>query len=142
MKWPWQWTSADVEVAKARRRRDAALAAIRDLEAIAPRLPITAAGKSYFPNSCVLIEPSTRDLLTAIEALSQQLTRIEDTQERLMPTIDDLQADMDAIKSLVQKQTDLIAQLTAGSGTIPADVQAKIDALDAEAKTILGTPAT
>lgn len=59
-----------------------------------------------------------------------------------MPTLDDLQTDLDNIKALVQKQTDLIATLSQNAGGISPELQAKIDALDAEAKNILGTTPT
>ena len=57
---------------------------------------------------------------------------------QLMASEQDLQDDMDAIKALVQKQADAIAALAAGQ-TVS---QAQLDALDAEAKAILGTTPT
>lgn len=57
-----------------------------------------------------------------------------------MTTENDLQADLDAIKALVQKQADAIATLSAAAPNVMT--QAELDALDAEAKAILGTTPT
>ena len=50
-----------------------------------------------------------------------------------------LQDDLDAIKGRVQKQADAIAALSAAAPGVMT--QAQLDALDAEAKAILGAPA-
>lgn len=79
------------------------------------------------------------------QEIQLQLGAIYERQGTTMASIDDLQTDMDDLKAFAQKQNDLIAtltaQLAAGGTTIPADVQAKIDAIDAEAKAILAGPA-
>lgn len=72
--------------------------------------------------------------LRACAAIHSTLARIEGKVDNLMVSENDLQTDMDAIKALVQKQADTIAQLVAGQ---PVS-QAQLDALDAEAKAILG----
>lgn len=80
-------------------------------------------------------------LLVIYEQFGRLKFITEEGQEYLMASVDDLQVDLDNIKALVAKQVDLIAQLVAASGGVPADVQAKIDALDVEAKAILASGA-
>lgn len=129
MKWPWRTKAASEAFEEHRRLVEQWAESINWMT-----------GRISTP--CPAVPPSTRDLLTAIESLLVQLTQLERKVDQLMPTLDDLQTDLDNIKALVQKQTDLIATLSQNAGGISPELQAKIDALDAEAKNILGTTPT